>query len=313
MSEPLRYRGRVAQTWIYLKKLTRMFVYQNDWKMLPMAALIAGLVTFAVGGSLFHTQEGTMSGCFALVCVCVWNGFFNSIQSVCRERSVVKREHRSGMHITSYIAAHMIYQMVMCILETVILLFICQMAGIDFPTKGVITPFFLLDFGISMFLITYAADMMSLAISSLVRNTTTAMTVMPFMLIFQLIFSGGLVLLEGPAAKLMDITAAKWGLQNLCALSNYNNQPMVTLWNTIWKFRAMEIEGQQPVKVITDYISKNNMRDEFLLECGQYNMNPDYVQEVGNILNCWGALVLIIVIAALISVILLEFIDRDKR
>ncbi|MBQ2095677.1 MAG: ABC transporter permease, partial [Firmicutes bacterium] len=246
MNETLRYRGRVAQTWIYLKKLVRMFVYQNDWKMLPMAALIAALVTFAVGGSLFHTQEGTASACFAIVCVCVWNGFFNSIQSVCRERPVIKREHRSGLHITSYVAAHMIYQMAMCILETAILLFICLESGIDFPSEGLITPYFLLDFGISLFLLTYAADMMSLAISSLVHTTTTAMTVMPFMLIFQLIFSGGLVLLEGAAAKLKSITAAKWGLQNLCALCDYNNQPMVTLWNTVWKFRSMEIGGQQP-------------------------------------------------------------------
>ena len=210
MNEALRYRGRAAQTWIYLKKLVRMFVYQNDWKMLPMSALIAGLVTFAVGGSLFHTQEGTFSGCFALVCVCIWNGFFNSIQSVCRERPVIKREHRSGLHITSYIAAHMIYQMVLCILETVILLFICNMAGIAFPTEGVITSVFLVDYGISMFLITYAADMMSLMISSLVRNTTTAMTVMPFMLIFQLIFSGGLIYLEGAAKKLTGFTIARW-------------------------------------------------------------------------------------------------------
>lgn len=313
MNETLRYRGRIAQTWIYLKKLTRMFVYQNDWKMLPMAALIAGLVTFAVGGSLFHTQEGTLSGCFALVCVCIWNGFFNSIQSVCRERAVIKREHRSGMHITAYIAAHMIYQLILCVLETIILLFICRTAGIAFPAEGVVTPFFLLDFGISMFLITYAADMMSLAISSLVRSTTTAMTVMPFMLIFQLIFSGGLVLLEGPAAKLKSITAAKWGLQNLCALSGYNERPMVTLWNTIWKFRSMEVEGHQPIKAITDYVLANNMRDLLLQESGKYNMNPDYVQEAGNILRCWGALALIILVFAVVSVILLEFIDRDKR
>jgi hypothetical protein len=164
-----------------------------------------------------------------------------------------------------------------------------------------------------MFLITYAADMMSLMISSLVRNTTTAMTVMPFMLIFQLIFSGGFVQLEGPAASLKSVTAAKWGLQNLCALSDYNNQPMVTLWNTVWKFRSMEIEGQQPIKMMTDYIAENNMRDQLLLECGQYNLNPEYVKEAGNILHCWGMLLVIIVVFALLSVVLLEFIDRDKR
>ena len=32
-----RHRGRGAQVFIYLGKLLRMFVYQSDWKVLPMA------------------------------------------------------------------------------------------------------------------------------------------------------------------------------------------------------------------------------------------------------------------------------------
>ena len=88
---------------------------------------------------------------------------------------------------------------------------------------------------------------------------------------------------------------------------------MVALWNTIWKFRSLEIEGWQPVKMVTDYIAQNNMRDELLLACGKYNLNPDYVKEAGNILHCWGMLLVIIVVFALLSVVLLEFIDRDKR
>ena len=120
MEKKEHYSGRIRQTWIYLGKLLRMFIFQNDWKLLPMAAIIAALVTFAVGQNIFKTQEGTLSGCFSLVCVCIWNGFFNSIQSVCRERPIIKREHRSGMHITSYIAAHMIYQLLLCAIQTAI-------------------------------------------------------------------------------------------------------------------------------------------------------------------------------------------------
>ena len=106
MREELRHRGRIAQTFIYFGKFIRMFAYQNDWKVLPISALIAAVVTFVVGGNMFRTQEGTKLGVFALVCVCVWNGLFNSIQVVCREREIVKREHRAGLHISAYVAAH---------------------------------------------------------------------------------------------------------------------------------------------------------------------------------------------------------------
>ena len=114
----IRYRGRGAQVGIYLGKLLRMFIYQNDWKVLPMAALIAGLVGMVIRKKMFINMEGTLMGAFALVCVCIWNGCFNSIQVICRERDVIKREHRSGMHISSYIFSHMLYQALLCLAQT---------------------------------------------------------------------------------------------------------------------------------------------------------------------------------------------------
>ena len=65
----IRHRGRGAQVWIYLGKMLRMFIYQNDWKVLPMAALIAGLVGMVIQKRLFVTMEGTLMGSFALVMV----------------------------------------------------------------------------------------------------------------------------------------------------------------------------------------------------------------------------------------------------
>ena len=313
MPKKLKYRGRIAQTGIYFGKLVRMFVYQNDWKVLPMAALIGGLVTFAVGTNMFVTQEGTMNGCFALTCVCVWNGCFNSIQVICRERPIIKREHRSGAHITSYIAAHMIYQMLLCIAQTAIILTICHFAGIKYPETGLISGSFIIDFGISMFLITYAADMMSLAISAVVKNTTAAMTVMPFILMFQLIFSGGLIILTGPAENVTNFTITKWGLNSLCALGDFNSQPMVSLWNTLWQVRPYEIGGLQPVKEFTDYIRKNNMLDQFLQDSGAYGAKEAFASTMDNVIGCWMVLILMIILFALSATIILEFIDRDKR
>ena len=112
----IRNTGRISQIWIYLGKFLRMFVYQNDWKVLPMSAIIAGLVAIVVRSMLFRSMIDTLEGAFSLTCVAIWNGCFNSIQVICRERDVVKRDHRSGMHITSYVAAHLIYQAMLCLL-----------------------------------------------------------------------------------------------------------------------------------------------------------------------------------------------------
>ena len=165
----VRHRGRGSQMWIYLGKLLRMFLYQNDWKVLPMSALIAGLVGMVIRNRMFLNMEGSLMGAFALVMVCIWNGCFNSIQVVCRERDVIKREHRSGMHISSYIASHMVYQALLCLLQTGVTLYVTKTVGIRYPSGGLFTRWYIVDFGISMFLISYASDMLSLWVSCLRR------------------------------------------------------------------------------------------------------------------------------------------------
>ena len=248
----IRHRGRGAQVNIYLGKLLRMFVYQNDWKVLPMAALIAGLVGMVIRQRLFLNMAGTLMGAFAMVCVCIWNGCFNSIQVICRERDVIKREHRSGMHVSSYICSHMLYQALLCLAQTAVTLIVTFFIGVEYPEKGMVTSFFLAEFGISVFLITYASDMMSLWVSSLAHNTTTAMTIMPFVLIFQLVFSGGMMTLPAWTEPLTYFTISNPGLKAIAAQADINNRPYATISGMIDKMRDNEIGGTVTVGQVLD-------------------------------------------------------------
>jgi len=250
----IRHRGRGAQVFIYLGKLLRMFVYQNDWKVLPMAALIAGLVGMVVRRKFFINMEGTVMGAFAMVCVCIWNGCFNSIQVICRERDVIKREHRSGMHISSYIVAHMIYQSLLCLMQVAVTLFVTKQVGVKYPSEGFFTNWFIVDFGISMFLITYASDMMSLWVSSLSHTTTTAMTIMPFVLIFQLVFSGGMLTLPKWSEPLTLFTISNPGLKVIAAQSDVNHRPYATIPDMVKKMRDEKIDASVTVGQILDML-----------------------------------------------------------
>lgn len=222
----IRHMGRVGQTGVYFGKFLRMFIYQSGWVVIPMAAIVAALVGFALGPKFGVTREGTLAGGFAVVCVCLWNGSFNSIQVICRERDVLKREHRSGMHVSSYIVAHMIYQFLICLLQVVLSVVIFYMVGLKFTGDGLITSWNTVDVTITLFLITYAADMMSLFISALVKNTTAAMTVMPFMLIFQLVFSGGLFELPNVVKPVTYLTISSPGFRAVASQINVNTKPI---------------------------------------------------------------------------------------
>ncbi|MBQ9302640.1 ABC transporter permease [Butyrivibrio sp.] len=309
----VRHRGRFFQTLIYLGKFFRMFLFQNDWKVLPMAAVIAGLVAFSVGQNIYKTMEGTLMGTFAISCICIWNGFFNSIQVICRERAIVKREHRSGLHISSYVAAHMIYQAFLCILQVVITIGVCMLMRVEIPHKSLITPWAVVDFGLTLFLITYCADMLALLISAFAKTTTTAMTIMPFLLIVQLLFSGAFFNLPQEAMPLTNLTATKWGLTALCAQGEYNSLPMVSVWNSALKMKDVEVEGEKPLLTIFREIESNNMRDDLLMKTGELNQNHDYDFDPAIVLRCWIWLLMWTVVYVILTVLLLESIDKDKR
>lgn len=314
MQNSKSYRGRIRQVPIYLGKCFRAFIFMDDWKVIPMAAIIGGLVSFVACRNMFKYMETTVSGGLAMVFVCIWNGFFNSIQVICRERDVIKREHRSGMHITSYIAAHMVYQAFICMLQVTVLIFISGVSGIEFPLTGVITRSFIIDYWITLFLITYSADMLSLMISAIAPNPTAAMTVMPFVLIIQLVCSGVMFQLAGGTEIITKFTVSRWGMEALCSIGNYNSLPMMGLWNQLFKFRSFElIEGIRPVEEITNYMMDNNLTEEFMLQSGQYSQNVNYLSTPLHVLNCWGVLILMAVVTASVAVIFLKNIDRDKR
>lgn len=312
MDTYVKHTGRVSQTYIYLGKLFRMFIFRNDWKALPMAAFISGLVSFVVGKKMNVSMEGTLRGAFAFSCICIWNGFFNSIQVICRERHIIKREHRSGLHMTSYVFAHMIYQAFLCSCQAAITITVMVLAKVKMPSMGYVTDP-IVDMFFTMFLISYAADMIALFISSFVKTTTTAMTVVPFLLIFQLIFSGGFFSLTGNAYKLSYLTVSKWGLTSLCAQGEYNSLPMTSLWTSMSKMRSMEIEGQKPVDELLDYITASKRKDELMLECGSNNQDKRYESSAENVLKCWRNLGIFIALFAFLSVVMLEFIDYDRR
>ena len=265
----IRHRGRAEQVWIYLGKQLRFFINESDWKVLPMAAVIAALVAMVIRNKFFVNMEGGLIGSFALCCVAIWNGCFNSIQAVCRERAIIKREHRSGMHISSYVVAHMIYQFLLCAAQTVVTMYVLKLVGVKFPNEGsLVTGWMILDIGLSMFLISYASDMLSLFISSICHTTTSAMTIMPFVLIFQLVFSGGIIPLPAWSQSLSKLTISNYGVKAIASQSGYNEMPMETGWKTLVSMRDKEFATTVTVGQILDALGSPAMdkyRDQVVL------------------------------------------------
>lgn len=251
----LNHRGRASQVRIYFGKLIRMFVFQNDWKVLPLSALIAGMVAMVIRNDCFMTREGMLKGALALSCVALWNGCFNSIQVICRERDILKREHRSGMHVSSYVISHVLYQGLLCLAQAVLTLYVCRVFGVKFPKEGILMSLFSMELTVTVFLITFAADMLSLFLSSLVHSTTAAMTIMPFVLVFQLVFSGGIFSVPEQLSGVSELTISKYGMRCIAAEGGYNELPMMSGWNTLSGMRNSRLQGSFTVGQALEFLN----------------------------------------------------------
>lgn len=267
--------SRLQQIRIYVGKCQRAFINEKGWKNLISTLLITILIAGVLPDDLFLNYGPTRNGCFALICAGVWIGVFNSIQSICRERDIIKREHRSGLHMSSYVIAHMSYELMLCLVEALIMtVIICLNFSIIsgyMPAMGVFLPTWL-ELYISFLLLIYSSDVLGIMISSIVRTPNTAMTVMPFVLIIELIMCGYIFELHGFSEKLSYLTVSKWTLNALCTTANVN-----------------EME---------DYIPK---------------FVPDYMFTTEHLLHMWLILIAFTILYGVIATISLEFVDRDKR
>lgn len=295
--------GRIGQIRVYTGKFFRIFVNERDWKVIIFAVVISLLLSLVMGDKMFVEKEFTRTGMFAIVSAMVWIGIFNSIQTVCRERAIIKREHRTGLHITSYVAAHMIYQAVICAAQAVVMIIIYRIF-MQFPEKGLVTGNFYADVFICFFLILYASDMMGLAVSSVVKSTTAAMTVMPFLLIIQLILSGSIFPLSGPAKSLSNLTISKWGQRVLCIEANLNEIPSTTLEQDLEQLKIFggldTVVDLIPEETVSDMSSKMTYRKIY-----------DYKAEL--VTKRWLYLLGFVALFAAVSVLSLELVDYDKR
>ena len=217
-----KHTSRFQQMKIYFGRNRRGFFNDKGWKLLISVVLITILICSVTGESMFRDHDQTKSGAFALVCASIWIGIFNSIRVICREREILKREHRTGLHMSSYVVARWLFEACLCAAEVVPVTVIVWFVNREhFIEQGIILPP-LIELYISFFLITFSADALALVISAVVKDENTAMTVMPFALIIQLIMSGMVFELKGIPEKVSTLTISRWGLNAICTSADVN-------------------------------------------------------------------------------------------
>lgn len=275
--------GRGRQVKIYFGKCARLYRFEKQWKNLISTGIIMILMVIVTGDGMFSHYADTVNGGFAVVCACIWIGLFNSLRSVCRERDVIKREHRTGLHIFAYMIAHMLFEAVQSFSEALIVTAAVAVRYADnLPKDGILFPP-VLELLLTFFMIVYSSDVLGIMISSIVKSENSAMTVMPFVLIIQMVMSGAVFKLEGITNRISAFTISRWGLDAIGSIASENQG----FANEVDQLKQM---GQQ---ILADV--------------------DHWDATVGNMGFLWGILLIFVVVYGFIGMIFLEGIDRDKR
>lgn len=193
--------------------------------MFPVVAAI--IVIWIAGENMFVHYDGTKSGSFVVVSAAIWGGLFNSIQIIVKDRKNVKRNYVAGARLRCYTASRAVLQFFLCVVQSAILTLsyigVSKIYDNELPEEGVIWGNPLPEFFISILLLMYAADMMGLLISCLVKKEEAANVLAPYILIVQLIFSGILFTMEGLADKLSYVMISRWGMEALGSIARLND------------------------------------------------------------------------------------------
>ena len=230
-AEPQKASGSSSQTTkppldhqIKVLAARHLHILRNDrvrlLLLLLQAPILGLLISFVADGTQFDQLEMTKSLLFALSCSAFWVGTLNSIQEICKERVILRREYMTGLRLDSYILSKLLVMGIICMVQA-FLLTLVFVISVGSPGDGVFLPA-VLEIFLVIFFTAFAATAMGLFVSSLFKNADRAMTVAPLLLMPQLLFSGLLFKLSGATEAVSWFVVCRFSMEGLGTTANLN-------------------------------------------------------------------------------------------
>lgn len=190
--------------------------------LLLQPVIIGILLKLVSNDEVFSVFEDTQTMLFSLSCASIWIGLFNSIQEICKERSILKREYMANLRLPLYTLSKFIIQFVLAAAQAALLTTVFAISQGEYP-KGIWLDSYVLEIFTAVLLTILASMSMGLLISAVVKTGDKAMTLAPFVLIVQLLFSGILFKLEDAAKYIAYLTVSKWSVESMGSILDLNS------------------------------------------------------------------------------------------
>ena len=299
--------------------------------MFPILADV--VIVWITGKKMFVDYEGTQPSVFVIVSAAIWAGLFNTAQTMVSIRKNIRRDIDSGLSLGPYVASRAIVQFFLCALQAIIMTAAFPIAaavyGNDMLESGLIfggSIGAIIEIFISMVLLTYAADLMGLVLSSFIKKAETGSTLTPYILIAQLIFSGSLFEMEGVGKVVSWLMISRWGNESIgtiCGLENIESRFAIDMSTAEINPDSISIVPESisidpmtmavdtsHVEIITKDVEIITENCEHMAREGAEKM---YGNSVQHLLITWGVLLIFIVLFIIASRIAINGVKKDDR
>lgn len=210
---PSRLRHFAYLTRRYLKGLARS---RTDLAVAGVQAAALGFLT----GLVFYEQHPINRGLFIIVLVSIWLGTNNSAREIVGEQSILRRERRAGLRISSYFGSKFVGQMCIAFVQSAIFVFIASL----FLDLTVGLPALI---GLCA-LAALVGVVIGLAISAVAKTQVAAVIAIPLVLVPFIVLGGLLVPWQDLAEHLRvlaQLTPSRWSYEALVAMEFLSDPP----------------------------------------------------------------------------------------
>jgi ABC-type multidrug transport system ATPase subunit/pSer/pThr/pTyr-binding forkhead associated (FHA) protein len=174
--------------------------------VLQHGGLHQGLQAFLLQGSGTDAQKVLFIMAFATVLF----GCINGTREIVKEAAIYKRERTVNLSIVSYMFSKIVVLGIFCLFQSAVLTFIIELG--EPLHQGIFLPP-IVETYITLALTALAGLMMGLAISTIAPNTDRAISIVPIILVPQVIFSGAIIPLKDRLTQLLAIVfPTRWAM-----------------------------------------------------------------------------------------------------
>lgn len=293
----------LRQTAILIKRYVELQVH--DLKRMMIQLLMApglGVLLYAAFNETYPFQAAgdTQKIALTLACCAFWIGLFNSIQEICKEAPIYRRERMANLKLLPYVSSKLIVNAVFDLIQTLLLVVVVALL-LGMPEQGMqlaSAPF--MEILITTYLTMLSATCIGLVVSALVNNSDQAISFAPILLIPQILFSGMIVELSGIINTISYIISCRYACVAYCTTANINSLPSSYSMGPL----GMEAGEVAYINNLFDYNSVNGTISGIF--------GSSFAQTISNpVMGGWLSLLLLSLITVALTVAALKYKGKN--